>query len=101
MTQHTVVVLHAPERCSPDPLADLRRQGAWEVIEPAVKAEVIGVLATPADQTDPAGRRRLVRQGRLPERDGLTGIGALPVKVPRVRHRAPACAPLARWNWVA
>jgi hypothetical protein len=36
----------------------------------------------------------LVRHGHLPERDIQTGIGAVPVKVPRVRDRAPEGVPL-------
>ena len=35
------------------------------------------------------GRARLVRHGHLPEREGMTGIGPVPVKVPRVRDRKP------------
>jgi transposase-like protein len=33
------------------------------------------------------GRARLVRHGHLPEREVLTGIGPVPVKVPRLRDR--------------
>ncbi len=33
------------------------------------------------------GRARLVRHGHLPEREILTGVGPVPVKVPRVRDR--------------
>jgi transposase-like protein len=33
------------------------------------------------------GRARLVRHGHLPEREVMTGIGPVPVKVPRVRDR--------------
>ena len=33
------------------------------------------------------GRSRLVRHGHLPEREVLTGIGPVPVKVPQVRDR--------------
>ena len=33
------------------------------------------------------GRAPLVRHGHLPERAVITGIGAVPVKVPRVRDR--------------
>jgi len=33
------------------------------------------------------GRARLVRQGHLPEREVMTSIGPVPVKVPRVRDR--------------
>jgi putative transposase len=34
------------------------------------------------------GRRRLVRHGHLPEREIMTGIGAVAVRCPRVRDRA-------------
>ena len=71
---------------SPDPLTDLLRQGARDLIAQAVEAELNGFLTTHADQTDGAGRRRLVRHGHLPEREVQTGIGAVPVKVPRVRE---------------
>ena len=42
-----------------------------------------------ADNRLADGRARLVRHGHLPERDVLTGVGPVPVKVPRVRDRAP------------
>lgn len=51
-------------------------------------------LAAHGDQTDAAGRRRLVRHGHLPEREVQTGIGAVASKVSRVRNRAPDGAPL-------
>ena len=36
----------------------------------------------------------MVRYGHLPKREVQTGIGSVPVKVPRVRDRAPEGAPL-------
>ena len=89
MTKDTVVAFRAPDGFSPDPLTDLLRQGARELIAQAVEAELNTFLAAHADQTDAAGRKRLVRHGHLPEREVQTGIGAVPVKVPRVRDRAP------------
>ena len=87
------------EGFSPDPLTDLLLQGARQLIAQAVEAELNAFLASHADQTDAAGRRRLVRHGHLPEREVQTGIGAVPlsvnalhwpagqrVKVPRVRE---------------
>ena len=94
MTKDTVVAFRAPEGFSSDPLTDLLRQGARQLIAQAVEAELNGFLAAHADRTDTAGRRRLVRHGHLPERDIQTGIGAVAVKVPRVRDRAPEGAPL-------
>src|SRR6056297_2152700 len=40
-----------------------------------------------ADKRLDDGRARLVRHGHLPERDVLTGVGPVAVKVPRVRDR--------------
>ena len=94
MTKDRVVAFRAPEGFSADPLTDLLRQGARELIAQAVEAELNAFLVAHADQTDAAGRRRLVRHGHLPEREVQTGIGAVPVKVPRVRDRAPEGAPL-------
>ena len=68
MTKDTVVASRAPEGFSPDPLMDLLRNGARELIAQAVEAELNAFLAAHADQTDSAGRRRLVRHGHLPER---------------------------------
>ena len=86
---NTVVAFRTPEGFSPDPLTDLLRQGARELTAQAVEAELNVFLAAHADQTDASGRRRRVRHGHLPEREVQTGIGAVPVKVPRVRDRAP------------
>jgi putative transposase len=94
MTEDTVVAFCAPEGFSPDPLTDLLRRGARDLIAQAVEAELAAFLEAHSDQTDGAGRRRLVRHGHLPERDVQTGIGAVPVKVPRVRDRAPEGASL-------
>ena len=84
MTKDTVVAFRAPTGFSPDPLTDLLRQSARDLIAQAVVAELNAFLTAHADQTDAAGSWRLVRHGHLPERDVQTGIGAVPVKVPRV-----------------
>ena len=94
MTKDTVVSFHAPEGFSPDPLTDLLREGARELISQAVEAELNAFLDAHAGQTDAIGRRRLVRHGHLPEREVQTGIGAVPVKVPRIRDRAHEGTPL-------
>ena len=93
MTRDTIVTFRAPDGFSPDPLADLLRRGARQLIAQAVEAELNAFLAAHGE-TDAAGRKRLVRHGHLPEREVQTGIGAVPVRVPRVRDRAPYGAPL-------
>ena len=48
-----------------------------------------GSTPTPTSR-DEAGRRQVVRNGYLPERTILTGLGAVEVKQPRVHDRRPA-----------
>jgi len=89
MKEDTVVALRQPESFSDDPLTAVLRAGARELLAQAIEAEVEAHIAAHADMTDAGGRRRIVRHGHLPERDVQTGIGAVRVKVPRVRDRGP------------
>jgi len=87
MTTNTITQLPGPHGFSPDPLTEPLRSGAQRLIEQAVEAELAVLLeAYASDKTDD-GRARLVRHAHLPEREVITGIGAVPVKVPRVRDR--------------
>ena len=70
-----------------DALTEVLRRGAKELLQQAVEAEVATALAEFAELKDEAGRRRVVRNGYLPERAIQTGIGAVKVKAPRVRDR--------------
>ncbi len=89
MKEDTVVALRQPGSFCDDPLTAVLRAGARELLAQAIEAEVAAHIAAHADLTDAGGRRRIVRHGYLPERDVQTGIGAVRVKVPRVRDRAP------------
>lgn len=90
MTKSTITQLPDTSGFSLDPLTDVLRSGARRLIEQAVEAELAGLLAAHADETTGDGRARLVRHGHLPEREVMTGIGPVPVKVPRVRDRGAA-----------
>ena len=57
------------------------------MIQQAVEAELAELLERYAGQVDARGRRAVVRNGYLPERAILTGVGPVPVKVPKVRSR--------------
>jgi len=70
-----------------DPLSEVLRNGARELLAHAVEAEVAALLASHADKRTEDGRRRLVRHGHLPEREIMTGIGPVTVRHPRVRDR--------------
>ena len=87
MREDTVVALADPAGISPDPLTEVLRKGARDLLARAVEAEVAELLAAHAHLTIDAGRARLVRHGHLPEREVMTGIGPVPVRVPRVRDR--------------
>lgn len=66
----------------------LAREGARRMIQAALEAEVEEVVASFANVTDTAGRRVVVRNGHLPERNIETGVGPVTVKQPRVRDRS-------------
>jgi hypothetical protein len=80
---------HQPEgQGGDDPLTAFLRQGARELLQTAVEAEVQAVLAQYANITDLAGRQMVVRNGYLPAREILTGVGPVVVQVPKVRDRS-------------
>ena len=87
MTRDTITTLPDPNGFSADPLTDLIRSGARKLIEQALEAELVALLAQFSNETTPEGRARIVRHGHLPEREVMTGVGPVPVKVPRVRDR--------------
>jgi transposase-like protein len=87
MTKTIISQFPDPSGFSADPLTDILRSGARRLIEQAVEAELSAFLVTHADDRTEDGMARLVRHGHLPEREVMTGIGPVPVKVPRVRDR--------------
>ena len=89
MMESTVVFLPSAEGVE-DPLTEVLRAGARELVRHAVEAEVAALLAAYEDQRTESGRRRVVRHGHGPERAILTGIGPVPVRRPKVRDRGGA-----------
>jgi transposase-like protein len=90
MKDDTLIGFDDPAGFALDPLTEVLRKGARDLLAQAVEAEVAEFLREYTALTDDAGRQRLVRHGHLPEREVLTGIGSVPVKVPRVRDRGPS-----------
>ena len=88
MTESTLRALSQPELSIADPLHDLLRQGARDLIARAVEAELAGFLDQYAAQRLEDGRQAVVRNGHLPERTVQTGIGEVSVRVPKVRDRS-------------
>jgi len=71
-----------------DPLTELLRNGARDLIRQAVEAELSTLLSQHADLKLLDGRQAVVRNGYLPERKIQTGIGDVMVKMPKVRDRS-------------
>jgi putative transposase len=72
-----------------DVLTDVLRHGATQLLAQAIQAEVTAYLEERADRRDEQGRRQVVRNGSLPQRTILTGIGPIEIKQPRVQDRRP------------
>jgi transposase-like protein len=82
-----------PVEASRDTLTALLRQGSQRLLAAALEAEVEDVLSRYAEVRDGDGRRLVVRNGHLPEREIQTGLGPVAVRQPRVADRRPADAP--------
>ncbi len=78
-------VLEFPEQDTKDILTEILRSGARKLLRQAVEFEVEEWIDARKTQVDEDGRRQVVRNGHMPERSVLTGLGEIPVKKPRVR----------------
>src|SRR6478672_7299938 len=87
--ESTTLPIVGPMPDTKDALTDILRDGARRLLAEAVEAEVAAWIESHAHLKDEAGRRRLVRNGHLPERTIQTGVGDLDVKQPRVHDRRP------------
>ena len=68
-------------------LEQLLQEGARKLLQAAVENEVIDYIQAHQDRCDENGRRLVVRNGHLPQREVVSGIGPVQVRQPRVRHR--------------
>ena len=68
-------------------LEEVLRKGAREMLVDAVTAEVEEFIGKHQQVRDENGRQVVVRNGYLPERDILTGMGPIRVRQPRVDDR--------------
>ncbi len=70
-----------------DTLTDLLKTGAQQLIQQAVQVELAEFMEQYTHQLTSDGKASVVRNGYQPEREILTGIGSVPVKIPKVRSR--------------
>src|SRR3989454_6291118 len=86
-----VVALRQPDEID-DPLTDILRFGARQLLAQAVEVEAEVFLAAMKELKLPDGRDRLVRHGHGPARTIQTGIGPVEVARVKIRDRGPAGA---------
>jgi transposase-like protein len=71
-------------------LTSLLREGAQRLLTEAVEAEVAEWIDAHRHLRDEQGHRQVVRNGHLPKRRLLTGVGSVEVRQPRVQDRRRA-----------
>ena len=71
------------------PLDEIVQRGAQDMLQSAIEAEVEQFLEDHACKRDEQGRRQVVRNGRLPAREIVTGAGTLEIQQPRARDKDP------------
>ncbi len=86
MTKYNVLEFAGREAIS-DPLTDLLRSGAQQLINQAVEAELQELLSQHSGRRTENGHAVVVRNGHLPERELQTGLGPVTVKIPKVRSK--------------
>ena len=86
MKKDTVVSLKKPVEES-DPLTALLRAGAQQLLCEAVAAELAEYLSQYQAEREADGRRCMVRNGYLPARTVMTGLGEVRIQVPKTRDR--------------
>ena len=89
MSKNNVFELKKPEPIVADQLTDILRQGARKLLAQALEAEIEQFISQYVELKNDLGRQRIVRNGYMPERLIQSGIGDVPVTVPRVRDRHP------------
>src|SRR5712691_8372994 len=90
MNEHSnIVPLRQPDVID-DPLTNILRSGARQLLAQAVEMEAEAFLAAMKGLKLPDGRDRLVRHGHGPVRTIQTGIGAVEVERVKIRDRAAA-----------
>lgn len=89
MQEATADRLVVPALASRDVLTEILRAGAQRLLTQAIEEEVAEWIESRRHLTNEAGHRQVVRNGRLPKRSILTGLGPVEVEQPRVLDRRP------------
>ena len=73
-----------------DPLTELLRTGAEQLVYQAVEGELQELLAEHSERRTADGKAGVVRNGYQPERELQTGVGPVTVRIPKVRSKTGA-----------
>ncbi len=87
MNKNNVVGLKGRDTIT-DALTEMLQSGAQELIQQAVQVELEELLQQYTARLTTEGNAAVVRNGYLPERKILTGIGPVTVKIPKVRAKS-------------
>jgi transposase-like protein len=86
MSENTVFEFQA-QQGGHDPLNELLRSGAQELISQGVEAELAELLAGYSGCRTASGKAGVVRNGHHPERALQTGVGPVTVRIPKIRSK--------------
>ncbi|MCP3477729.1 IS256 family transposase (plasmid) [Bradyrhizobium sp. CCGUVB1N3] len=98
MNETTKILPFRQRSAVDDPLTEILRNGARDLLARAVEIELQAFLETTAELKLPGGRARVVRHGHGPTRKIATGIGAIEVARPKVRDRGASSADRIRFS---
>jgi putative transposase len=89
MSNDNVISLEGrAEETSASVLDEVIREGARKMLQIALEEEVAAFVERHKGTVDDSGHRVVVRNGHLPEREIITGVGPLQIKQPRVRDKS-------------
>ena len=87
MNKSNVIDLKDLALLTTDPLTRLLKSGAQQLIQQAVEAELAKFLSNYTGAKTDEGGAAVVRNGYLPKREILTGVGRVTVQVPKIRSK--------------
>jgi transposase-like protein len=89
-SQSTAGPLPFPSQAVQDVLTAVLRDGAQRMLSQAIEVEVADWIESHGHLTNEQGHRQVVRNGHLPSRTIVTGVGPVEVTQPRVHDRRPS-----------
>lgn len=98
MKKDTVIELKKPEVSAEDPLTEVLRRGARELLIQALETEIEIFLNEHKHIQDDRGNRQVIRNGYSPERTIQTGIGEVEVRAPRAADRRKTASEKIRFT---